>query len=148
MDCPLYLAHRQVGFVRVTPEDRDTRFTVRAAAPPGLYRVYARGERGDLLLGAWEGGSLSRCFSRELTAPAGRIHSAVACPVAGGEEPWQNAAPERFPGWPVRGGLCRRHGRGWQLALPFEEDGPFPLPSLLWQKCRRLPSYRRYKISR
>ena len=130
MDCPLYLSRRQVGVLRVTPEGRDTRFTLRAAAPPGLYRVYAQGERGDLLLGAWEGGAMSRRFSRELTAPMGRVRSAVACPVGETEGGWEIAPAERFPGWSVAGGLCRRRGALWQLALPFSEDGPFPLPSL------------------
>ncbi len=128
MDCPLYISGRQAGVLRITEEGRDTRFTVRAAAPGGLYRLYARGERGDLLLGAWEGGAMSRLFSHELTAPAGRVFSAVAYPVDG--EAWIPAARHQFPPWPVCGGLCRRWGGGWQLALPFAEDGPFPLPAL------------------
>ena len=88
MDCPLYISGRQAGVLRITEEGRDTRFTVRAAAPGGLYRLYARGERGDLLLGAWEGGAMSRLFSRELTEPAGRFFSAVAYPVDGAGESW------------------------------------------------------------
>ena len=129
LDCPLYISRRQVGVLRVTAEGRDTRFTLRASVPCGLYRVYAKGEQGDLLLGAWEGGTMSRRFSRELTAPAGRIVSAVAMPV-NTEGGWEPAPAERFPGWRVQGGLCRRYGKGWQLALPLEEDGPFPLPAL------------------
>lgn len=130
LDCPLYISHRQVGVLRVTAEGRDTRFTVRASVPRGLYRVYAKGEWGDILLGAWEGGAMSRRFSRELTASAGRIVSAVACPVGGTGEAWIPAPAERFPGWPVGGGLCRQWSGGWQLALPFDEDGPFPIPAL------------------
>ena len=130
MDCPLYLSGQQVGVLRVTPEGRDTRFTVCASAPCGLYRVSAKGERGDLLLGTWQGDDMSRRFSRELTAPVGQIHSAVAFPVDGAGEPWGSALAERFPGWPVAGGLCRKRGEGWELALPFDEDGPFPLPQL------------------
>ncbi len=130
LDCPLYLSGHQAGILHVTLEGRDTRFTVRAAVSKGLYRLYARGEKGDLLLGVWEGGAMSRCFSRELTAPAGRILSGVAYSVDGSGEAWIPAAAELFPGWPVCGGLCRRYKSGWQLAMPFEENGPFPLPSL------------------
>jgi len=130
LDCPLYLSHRQAGILRVTAEGRNTRFTVRAAVPPGIYRLYARGEKGELFVGVWEGGAMSRCFSREMTAPAGRIRSAEAIPVGAAGETWEPAPAERFPGWPVAGGICRRHGAGWQLALPFAEGGPFPIPAL------------------
>ena len=130
MDVPLYLSNRQVGVLRVAGEGNDTRFTLCAAVPRGLYRVTVRGERGELTLGVWEGGAMSRRFSRELTAPVGRIVSASALPLGGAGKPWTSASAERFPGWPVAGGLCQRFGKGWLLALPFEDDGPFPLPSL------------------
>lgn len=130
MDCPLYISHRQAGILRITPEGRDTRFTVRACANAGIYRLIAKGEQGDLLLGVWDGSAMSRRFSREMTAPAGRIISAEAVPVEGAAEPWLPAPAERFPRWHAAGGLCRRRGEGWQLAVPFADDGPFPFPSL------------------
>ena len=117
MDCPLCVSGRQVGILRVTAEGRDTRFTVRASAPGGLYRLYARGERKDLLLGVWEGGAMSRRFSREMTAPAGRILGAEAYPVCRPEELWEPALPEQFPRWQVSGGLCRCRKNGRELAL-------------------------------
>ena len=73
---------------------------------------------------------MSRLFSRELTEPAGRFFSAVAYPVDGAGESWLPARADLFPHWPVTGGVCRRHGKGRELALPFDEDGPFPLPAL------------------
>ena len=130
LDCPLCVSGRQVGILRVTAEGRDTCFTIRASAPGGLYRLYARGERRDLLLGVWEGGAMSRRFSREMTASAGRILGAEAYPVCRPEELWEPALPEQFPRWQVSGGLsrCRKNGR--ELALPFDDESPFPIPAL------------------
>jgi len=128
VDCPLYLEDRPVGVLQVTCDGADTCFRLEAKAPPGLYRAYARGRRGELLLGVWEGGVLQRRFSRSLTEPVGAVVCGCLRPSPRVE--WLPARPEQFPGWPVREGLCRRRGEGWELALPFPEDGPFPLPAL------------------
>ena len=134
-----------MGLLRVAPSGQDTYFVVEAAVPRGLYRVFARGEREDLLLGVWEGGPMRRHFSRELTAPAGRIVSGLVYPVGSGEI-WTEAAAEHFPGWPTEGGLCRRQGKLWQLALPFEPDGPFPLPTLFCLACVRQIDGRQWAV--
>jgi len=128
MDCPLLLGQKPVGTLRVTAAGEDTCFTVEGAVSPGLYRVYAQGDRGELLLGVWEGGVLRRRFSRSLVRPVGTVRRGCVRPTP--REDWTPAPPERFPDWDVTGGLCRRRGEGWELALPFAEDGPFPIPAL------------------
>lgn len=128
LDCPLYWDGRRIGTLRVTPAGEDTCFTVDGTVPPGLYRVYARGRRGELLLGIWEGGTLRRRFSRSLVLPVGAVE--CGCVRSSPVEDWLPARPERFPGWPTEDGLCRRRGQDWELALPFAEDGPFPIPAL------------------
>ena len=110
------------------PGGEDTCFTVEGRVPPGLYRVYARGRRGELLLGVWEGGVLRRRFSRALTGPIGPVER--GCVRSSRVEEWRPAPAERFPGWPAAGGLCRPSGEGWELALPFDGNGPFPIPAL------------------
>ena len=129
MECPLYLAQRQIGTVCITEDEKDICFTVKGAAPAGWYRICLRGERGELPLGAWEGGTLHRRFSRRLASSAGRIRCAVACPV-GEDGGWRRVEGESFCGWRAEDGLWRRCGRLRQLALPFPPDGPFPLPEL------------------
>lgn len=128
MDCPLYLEGQPVGTLRVLAAGADTCFRLEGKAAPGLYRAYARGSRGELFLGVWEGGVLSRRFSRALVEPVGSVLCGCLRPSPRAE--WLPAGAEKFPGWPVSGGLCRRYGEGWELALPFPEDGPFPLPAL------------------
>lgn len=130
MDCPLYLARRQIGRICITEDEKEICFTVHGAAPAGWYRICLRGDRGELLLGVWDGGVLRRRFSRRLAASAGCIRCAVACPV-GRDEGWQRVEEDTFCRWPARDGLWRRRGsRLRQLALPFPPDGPFPLPEL------------------
>ncbi|MBE6989615.1 MAG: hypothetical protein E7426_02580 [Ruminococcaceae bacterium] len=146
VDCPLYLDGRRVGTLRVAPAGEDTCFIAEGTVPPGLYRLWAVGGCGELALGLWEGREpLRRRFSRSLTAPAGPVKHGVARPVApdGG---WAGAPPERFPGWPVSDGLCRRRGRLWELALPFAPDGPFPLPALFCLAEVRRFSGRRWAV--
>ncbi len=146
MDCPLYLEDRRVGTLRITPAGADTCFCLEGAAPPGLYRAYACGRRGELLLGVWEGSPLRRRFSRALTEPAGPVDRGCLRPVPRND--WRPAPPERFAGWPASGGLCRRRGDGWELALPFPEDGPFPIPELFCLARVAVVSGRRWAVFR
>jgi hypothetical protein len=125
MDCPVYLSERPIGRMEITPGEDDTCFTARASAPPGLYRLYARGEGGELLLGVWEGGPWRRRYSRSMTAPLGNITAVRAEKSDDGG--WRRDL-RPFARWPA--GLYRRTSRGWLLALPYREDGPFPLPEL------------------
>ena len=128
MDCPLYLDHHRIGILCIAEDEREFCFTVKGDVPGGLYRVSIRGDRGELSLGAWEGGELYRRFSRRLVSSVGRIRCAVACPA--GDEGWRGVSGGTFCGWPVQGGLWRQRGELRQLALPFPPDGPFPLPEL------------------
>ena len=136
LDYPLYLDRQKVGTVCVTEDERDICFTVKGIVSCGLYRVCVCGDRGEVLLGAWEGGELRRRFSRRLASQAGHIRCAVACPV-GRDEGWRGVGEDTFCGWPAEGGLWREREGLRQLALPFPPDGSFPLPELfcLAQVC-------------
>ena len=136
LDYPLYLDRQRVGTICVTEDEREISFTVNGIVPGGLYRVCVCGDRGELTLGAWEGGELRRCFSRRLATRTGHIRCAVACPV-GCDDGWRGVGGSTFCGWPAVNGLWRERSGVRQLALPFPSDGPFPLPELfcLAQVC-------------
>ena len=60
MEVPVCLEKRQVGTLTVTPLGTDTVFRVRCTGlPAGLYRLYACGAGGELLLGVTEDGCLT-----------------------------------------------------------------------------------------
>ena len=141
MEYPFYLDDRRVGVLQAAMLGQDTCFRVSAAAPPGLYRVYAEGSGGRLLLGIWEGNApLRRRFSPAMTAPLGSILCGRAeSSPGGGEDGWRAAAPGAVPPWNTEGGLMRRRGQVLELALPFDPAAPFPLPSLFClARIRRL----------
>jgi hypothetical protein len=139
VDYPLYLAGRRVGVLHVTVRGADTRFEARAPALRGLHRIYVQGERGRLLLGAAEDGTLGRSFSPALTAPIGRIQCGRAESSAGAV--WTGVPPEGavlWPDLPPETLFCRRGGR-YYLALPWDESAPFPLEELFcFARVRRL----------
>lgn len=131
MDIPVRCDDRTVGWLQVERQEGDTSFVFRPGAlEPGLYRIVVQGTAGTLTLGAVEGGAvLHRRFSDAMTRPLGRAVSAVAQRCTGGS--WLPARQQDFPHLPLpAGALMRRSGQGYTLALPFDADGPFPLPQL------------------
>ena len=81
MEVPVCLEKRRVGILTVTPLGTDTVFRVRCTGlPAGLYRLYACGDGGELLLGVTEDGCLHRRFSAVMTAPLGAVTRCRAQP--------------------------------------------------------------------
>ena len=95
--------------------------------------------RTTLRWGAQEVGRLTAapegadtCFRAEyrLTEGLGALLGGTAEPVSAPED-WRPVWAGEFPGLALpEGALCRRVGRRRYLALPFREDGPFPLTGL------------------
>lgn len=130
MELPLFVGKRQMGTVGVDTAEGETLFTV--AAPqltPGLWRITLRGAAGEVLLGVTETGTLRRRLSRQILAPAGKLQIARA-DRGGGE--WHVPGKGEIPGRLILpdGARCCRRGRGYLLALPWEEGRPFPMAEL------------------
>lgn len=117
----------------------------------GLYKAYLLGAGGRFLLGtlAPENGALTLCRTlslRELERQGvwppsgGCVDLAFPFQKSGEALPgWRREeCPERLMGDPLlrrcarelRGVLLRRTGEGFQLALPWREDAPFPFTPL------------------
>ncbi len=130
MELPLFIRDQQVGTVRAEMETGETLFTV--AAPrltQGLWRITLQGTEGEVLLGVTETGTLHRRLSRQLLSRAGQLRTARAEKGGGGwHAPGQGEIPGRLA-LPT-GALCCRRGRGYLLALPWEEGRPFPMVEL------------------
>ena len=99
---------QEVGRLTAAPEGADTCFRAEYRLTEGLWRLYAVGRQNRLLLGC----------------------AGAAEPVSAPED-WRPVWAGEFPGLALpEGALCRRVGRRRYLALPFREDGPFPLTGL------------------
>lgn len=150
---PLMLAGKPAGELSVQREGLYTSFAARCPLPEGLWCAWAVGDRGELRLGVLEPsdrqGTIRRRFSRQLTAPLGRLLRGEVRPAEAREpESWE-AAPEpdglfRAP-WlrqrlrGVPGVLTRRAGETRCLALPYDKAKPFPLPTLFcFAQVRRI----------
>ena len=127
----LYLEDGSVaGSASVRQVGEDVLFSVSARLPTGLWRIVAHGSGGTLALGVMEGGGVwQRRFSSRLVGRLGEVERLTAsrCAPARMESEWQGCCGDEAPGLPP-GSLCRRHGGGCTLALPWREDGPFPWP--------------------
>ena len=141
---PLLLEGSPAGELIAEPEGLYTWFSARCPLPDGLWCAWAVGDRGELRLGVLkpEGtqGTIRRRFSRQLTAPLGRLLRGEARP-AGAREPetWEPApAPDQLFRAPwlrqrlkgVQGARTRRAGAVRYLALPYDRGKPFPLATL------------------
>ena len=132
MEVPVCLEKRRVGTMRVEPSGADTVFRVCCTGlPAGLYRLYACGAGGELLLGVTEDGCLHRRFSAAMTAPLGTVARCSARPVQGAV--WRPLAPSDGLPWPAPSGtLLRREGAATaQVAGPWPQDAPFPRAALV-----------------
>ena len=79
---PVCLDGRRVGTLYVEPAGTDTSFRAACTGlPAGLYRLYACGAGGQLLLGVTEDGRLHRRYSAAMTAPLGAVTRCTAQPV-------------------------------------------------------------------
>lgn len=130
MEYPLYREGKCAGTLRVKAMGVDTCFEVLCPTLTGLHRVYARGERGRLLLGVLEGERLCRRFSPTLTKPIGRVlcgQMEESLALADGQ--WSDCPEQWLPQWPPLPPetlFCRRRER-YYLAVPYAEGEPFPL---------------------
>lgn len=130
MEVPVCLDGRRVGTLYVEPAGTDTSFRAACTGlPAGLYRLYACGAGGQLLLGVTEDGRLHRRYSAAMTAPLGAVTRCTAQPVQ--TAPWRPLAPsDGFP-WPApAGALLHREGGSTRLAAPWPPEAPFPLTEL------------------
>ena len=141
---PLLLEGRPSGELTVEQEGLYARFSARCPLPEGLWCAWAVGDRGELRLGVLEPeggqGVIRRRFSRQFTAPLGRLLRGEIRP-AGTKSPetWEAvSAPEELFQAPwlrrrlkgTAGALTRTEGTLRHLALPYDKRKPFPLPTL------------------
>ena len=141
---PLMLEGRPAGELTAEREGLYTWFSARCPLPEGLWCAWAVGDRGELRLGVLEPegaqGTIRRRFSRQLTAPLGRLLRGEVRPAgAGAPETWEPAPdPERLFRSPwlrqrlkgARGARTRQTGERRYLALPYDKGKPFPLTTL------------------
>lgn len=148
---PLLLEGSPAGELMIEQEGLYTWFSARCPLPEGLWCAWAVGDRGELRLGVLEPdgrqGTIRRRFSRQLTAPLGRLLRGEARP-AGVREPegWESApAPDRLFRAPwlrqrlkgAQRALTRQAGEIRYLALPYDRGKPFPLTTLFCFACIR-----------
>ena len=139
----LYRSGQVVGELTAEPEGLYLRFRVRCdPCGEGVFRAFAVGERGEVLLGVLEPVSgilqLSRCLSRSQLAPAGQLLRGEVRRLGGEEESaWQSPPGEVWEQMPLCRRLDQRQGALWReeaqrrcLALPYDSRQAFPLPEL------------------
>ncbi len=142
---PLLLDGRPAGELTVEREALYTWFDARCRLPgEGLWCAWAVGREGSLRLGvlepAGQEAAIRRRFSMRMTEPLGRLLRGEVRPAAEEDrEAWQ-AAPDpesRFHSpWlrkrlrGISGALVRTEADRLSLALPYDSEKSFPLPTL------------------
>ena len=155
---PLLWEGKAIGELSAEQETLYTRFTVRCRLPgEGIWCAWAVGDRGELRLGVVEPqNGIRRRFSRQMTAPLGKLLRGELRPAGDRTEENWTAAPEpdrlfRTP-WlrrqlrDVRGALTRTAGERRFLALPYDEKKPFPLTPLFCLAQPRNIGGKRYMV--
>lgn len=125
MEYPVCLEGTRVGTLYVCPTAEDAELRAVCRTAPGLYRLYLRGNVGEVLLGITEDGCLRRRFSRELLSPAGEMLRGElrSCTAE------STNRPNLLARLPAEARLTAR-GRCTEAAVPWQENSPFPLPEL------------------
>lgn len=155
---PLLWEGKAIGELSTEQETLYTWFTVRCRLPgESIWCAWAVGDRGELRLGVVEPqNGIRRRFSRQMTAPLGKLLRGELRPAGDrAEESW-TAVPEpdrlfRTP-WlrrqlrGVRGALTRTAGERRFLALPYDEKKPFPLTPLFCLAQPRNIGGKRYMV--
>ena len=118
-----------IGF-RLLQDQKKARLTAGGSVVAAVRLAARQGLSGQKLRTKGGQGILQRRFSRQLTEGLGALLGGTAEPVSAPEE-WRPVRDGEFPGLALpESALCRRAGRRRYLALPFREDGPFPLTGL------------------
>ena len=138
---PLLWEGKAIGEMSVEREALYTWFTARCRLPgEGIWCAWAVGDGGELRLGVVEPqNGIRRRFSRQMTAPLGKLLRGELRPAGDRAETWA-AAPEpdhlfRTP-WlrrqlrGIQGALTRMAGEVRLLALPYDAKKPFPMTPL------------------
>jgi hypothetical protein len=151
---PLLWESHPVGELVTEPEALYTCFTARGRLPrEDLWCAWAVGDRGELRLGVLEPegdqASIRRRFSRQLTAPLGRLlRGEVRSADQKQNENWEaSPQPDRLFHTPwlrqqlrgVTGVLTRTDNGRRYLAMPYDKEKPFPLtPLFCFAEPRRI----------
>ena len=141
---PLVWEERVVGELTAEREALYTWFSARCRCPEeGIWCAWAVGDRGELRLGVLEPcgeqAAIRRRFSRQMTAPLGKLLRGEIRPAGAPPENWDPAErPERLfrAAWlqqllqGAEGALTRTE-EGWRyVALPYDAKKRFPMETL------------------
>ena len=142
----LYSAGACLGKLTLCPQGPRTEVRAVMEDPgDGLYRAFLAGERGEFPLGVLEPegagrlGLLRRPYSRDLASLGAPLRGEARRSFPFREDAWQAAErPGTLFQSPFLRSRLERVPRAWRrereglllLAIPLEEDGPFPLEAL------------------
>ena len=155
---PLLWEGKAIGELSVEQESLYTWFTARCRLPgEGIWCAWAVGDRGELRLGVLEPqNGIRRRFSRQMTAPLGKLLRGELRPASDrAAEAWAAAPePDRLFRTPwlrrqlrgIQGALTRTAGEVRLLALPYDGKKPFPLPPLFCLAQPKVIGGKRYMV--